>query len=93
MTSNTLRVLRECIDLIVEVKVREADVSDGTKVPHGSRKHVKDLESRIESLSAWRDKEKRGSERRANYTRIIQRLKGELASAKRAADKRKAKKE
>ena len=44
MTSNTLRVLRECIDLIVEVKVREADVSDGTKVPHGSRKHVKDLE-------------------------------------------------
>ena len=84
--------LRALVELIVEKKVREADVSDGSKVPHGSSKHIKDLESRIESLSTWRDREKKGSDRRANYARIIQRLKGELASAKRSAAKRKEKK-
>jgi hypothetical protein len=71
--------------------MREADVSDGSRVPHGSKKHVKDLEARIASLTTWRDKQKRGSESRANYSRLISRLKGELASAKRAAAKKKIK--
>lgn len=71
--------------------MREADVSDGSRVPHGSKKHVKDLEARIASLTTWRDKQKRGSESRANYSRLISRLKSELASAKRAADKKKIK--
>jgi len=88
--SDPLKVLKEFVDLAIEGKIREVDVSDGTKTKHGSRRHIKDLESRIESLSKWRDKEKRGSERRANYTRLIQRLKSELASAKRAMDKKKA---
>ena len=82
-------LLREFIELIVERKIREADVSDGSRVPHGSSKHVKDLEARIKSLVQWRDKQRRGSEQRANYSRLIQRLKSELNSALRAAAKKK----
>lgn len=82
-----MQTLREFVELVVEKRMREVDVSDGSRVPQGSKKHIKDLESRIASLSTWRDKQKRGSESRANYSRLISRLKGELASAKRAAAK------
>ena len=70
-----------------EGRMREADVSDGSKVPHGSEKHVKDLEVRISDLTRWRDKQRKGSESRANYARLISRLKAELRSAQRAAAK------
>jgi hypothetical protein len=83
------QALSEFIGLVVERKMREADVSDGSRVPHGSSKHVKDLEARIAELSRWRDKQRRGSEARANYSRLISRLKSELGSARRAAAKRK----
>lgn len=79
------KLLKEYVDLVVEKRMREADVSDGSRVPHGSLKHIKDLEHRIASLSMWRDKQKRGSEARANYSRLISRLKAELASARKAA--------
>lgn len=82
-------MLREYVELVVERRMREADISDGSRVAHGSSKHVKDLESRIASLTTWRDKQRRGSEARANYSRLISRLKSELASARRAASKRK----
>lgn len=85
------QTLNEFIGLVIEHKMREADVSDGSRVPHGSSKHVKDLEARIAELSRWREKQKRGSEARANYSRLISRLKSELASARRAAAKRKPK--
>lgn len=75
--------IREFIlEVLTEKKIREVDHSDGTKVPHGSSKHVKDLETRIKGLVIWRDKAKRGSEQRANYSRLISRLKGELASTR-----------
>lgn len=80
-------------EVILEKKIREVDVSDGSKVPHGSDKHVKDLEVRIADLSRWRDKQRRGSEARANYSRLISRLKGELSSARRQAAKAKKKAE
>lgn len=81
-------ILVEYISLLIaEKKIREADVSDGSKVPHGSEKHIKDLESRISSLVMWRGKQKKGSESRANYSRLISRLKGELKSAQRIAQK------
>lgn len=81
------KLLKEYVDLVVEKKMREADVSDGTRVKLGSRKHIKDLEGRIASLEMWRAKQKRGSEARANYSRLISRLKAELASARRQAAK------
>lgn len=80
--------LEDYIRLVIEAKVREADVSDGSRVPHGSSKHVKDLEGRIASLITWRDKQKRGSEARANYSRLISRLRNELSSARRASVKK-----
>lgn len=79
-------------EVILEKRIREVDVSDGSKVPHGSEKHIKDLEARISDLSRWRDKQRRGSEARANYSRLISRLKGELSSARRQAAKAKQKK-
>lgn len=74
--------LAECIRLIVEAKMREADTSDGTKVPWGSETHISELENRISDLTRWRDRQRKGSEARANYARLIARLKSELRSAK-----------
>lgn len=79
--------LRTYVKLIAETltesrTMREADVSDGNKVPYGSERHVQDLESRIADLTKWRDRQRRGSEARANYSRLITRLKSELRSAK-----------
>jgi hypothetical protein len=87
MPNNPLKSLEEYVGLVVERRMREADISDGSKVPHGSKKHIKDLEARIAGLSSFRAKQKKGSEARANYSRLISRLKGELASARRAAEK------
>jgi hypothetical protein len=84
-------LLNSLVSLIIERKMREADVSDGSRVPHGSSKHIKDLEKRIKELSAWRSKKKKGSEERANYSRLVNRLKSELSSAKRQGAKKKAK--
>ncbi len=84
--------LRELVNLIVERKMREADHSSGKKVPYGSSKHIRDLEKRIKELRTWQAKQKKGSEKRAHYTRLIQQLRAELASAHRTAEKKKAKK-
>lgn len=87
MIKQSIQLLVEYVNLTIERRIREVDISDGSRVPHGSRKHIKDLESRIASLEMWRAKQKRGSEARANYTRLIARLKSELSSAHRAATK------
>jgi len=78
--------LKEFINLTIESRVREADVTDG-KVEWGSAEHISDLEMRINDLVRWRDKQRRGSEARANYSRLVSRLKAELASAKRRASR------
>ncbi len=93
MARDLKSTLDEFIELVVERKMREADVSDGSRVPHGSSKHIKDLEIRIADLGRWRDKQCRCSEARANYARVISRLKGELASARRINAKNKPVKE
>ncbi len=77
-------LLEAYVKLVVEKRVREADISDGSRVKHGSHKHIKDLEARIKSLMHFRDQHKRGSEKRSEYSRLIGRLKSELASAKRS---------
>jgi hypothetical protein len=71
-------------EVLAQKRVREADVTDG-KALFGSSSHVKDLEKRIAELTPWRDRLRRGSEQRANYSRIIARLKSELSAAKKHA--------
>jgi hypothetical protein len=82
--------LFECVDdVISERKIREADVSDGSKVKWGHNRHISDLKRRIGELTTWRDKHPRGSETRAMYSRLVQKLKQELGSAQRAAENKK----
>ncbi len=84
------KILREAVSEFLaemnESKIKEVDISDGSRVLQGSARHIKDLETRISDLSRWRDKQRRGSEVRANYSRLISRLKSELSAARRRAE-------
>lgn len=75
--------LKQFISLVLERRLREADVTDG-KAGWGSDEHVADLKNRIEDLTKWRDRQRKGTEARANYARLITRLRSELKSAERA---------
>lgn len=79
--------LKQFISLVVERKIRETDITGGKRVPHGSTEHIADLEHRIADMTSWRDRSKKGTEDRANYARIVRKLKAQLASARRAAEK------
>jgi hypothetical protein len=83
------KVLLEYIRLIVEKKIREADISEGEKAKWGSRKHVEDLEKRLKDAEYWRDKQKKGSEKRAHYRGVVNDIKRQLASARNALEKKK----
>jgi hypothetical protein len=74
-------LLKEYVQLTLERKIREVDITSG-KTQFGSKEHIEDLESRIMSLVPWRDKSPRGTANRENYSRLISRLKAELKSAK-----------
>lgn len=80
--------LKKYIKLVVESRLREADVTDG-KAEWGSEEHVRDLQNRIDDLVKWRDRQRKGTEARANYARLITRLRAELKSAMRQASKNK----
>lgn len=80
--------LKQYIQLVLESRLREVDVTDG-KAEWGSDKHVVDLQNRIEDLIKWRDRQRRGTEARANYSRLVTRLRAELKSAMRQASKNK----
>jgi len=77
------------LTILNEGRLREAEISGDRKVPWGSDEHISDLENRISELSRWRDKQKRGSESRANYSRLISKLKSELSSARKQNTKMK----
>lgn len=79
-------LIRGIIKEIAEARIRETDITDGSRVPFGSHEHVTDLEMRIADLERWRDRQRRGSEARANYARLISRLRSELRSAVRVAN-------
>jgi hypothetical protein len=76
-------LIEQYVSTLIEAKVREADTSDGNRVSWGSEEHINDLKARIASMEFWRNKYKKGSESRANYSRIIGRLKNELRAAER----------
>ena len=74
-------VIRDFIrSVLSEAKIKEAEITCGEKVKHGGRKHKQDLKRRIKEIEWARDKYKRGTEKRANYTRILSQLKRELRS-------------
>lgn len=75
--------LRSLVRTLIEARIRETDITDGTRVPFGSPEHITDVEMRISDLERWRDRQRRGSEARANYARLIGALKRELRSATR----------
>ena len=84
----TKSLLHDYVHLLIEqMKMKEADVTDGSTVPWGSPEHIIDLEGRIESLNLWRNKQTRGSAARANYARLIDQLRSELRSAIRFSQK------
>jgi hypothetical protein len=80
--------LRGIVRALIEARIRETDITDGRRVQFGSTDHVSDLENRISDLERWRDRQRRGSEARANYARLISQLKRELRSALRVNDPR-----
>lgn len=59
----------------------------GADVVWGTDEHINDLRTTINSLSVWRDAQRRGSSKRADYQRMINRLKGELRSVERFVSK------
>jgi hypothetical protein len=84
-------ILKEYVELMIEAfKLKEADVTGGTKVPWGSQEHISDLESRISNLIPWRNGSPKGSAARANYSRVIEQLRAELRSALKIFNKQQA---
>ena len=74
----TEELLLEFVELVLEAKMREADVSDGKKVKWGSRKHISDLKRRLRDAQYWRDKQKKGSEKRSYYRGVANDIKKQL---------------
>ncbi len=83
---NIKELIHGVIEEIVEGRIRETDITDGSRVAVGSAEHVTDLEMRIADLERWRDRQRRGSAARDNYSRLISRLRGELRTANRIAN-------
>lgn len=80
--------LLEYVKLIVEKKIREADISDGQKAKWGSRKHISDLRRRLKEAEYWRDKQKKGSEKRAYYKGVVNDIKRQLKNALKKSDEK-----
>jgi hypothetical protein len=85
-------LIKEFVQLIVERRnrLRESEVmlSTGEYVAWGSQEHVADLQQRIDSLVMFRDSAPRGTDRRANYARLIGQLRAELRSIDRNSNPR-----
>jgi len=77
----SISTIVEYIQLLVEKKIREADISDGQKAKWGSRKHISDLKRRLKEAEYWRDKQKKGSEKRAHYRNVVNDIKRQLKAA------------
>jgi hypothetical protein len=91
--SDSEATLLEYVKLLLEKKIREADISDGKKAKWGSKKHITDLQRRLKDAEYWRDKQKKGSEKRAYYKGIVNDIKRQLKNALRDVEKSKAEEE
>jgi len=81
------KALSEYIKLILEKKIREVDLSDDRTSFWGSEEHITDLERRLKDATYWRDKQRKGSEKRAYYRGVVNDIKSQLASAKKTKEK------
>jgi hypothetical protein len=82
-------LLTEFIETLFERRVREAQLSGGRSAEWGSDEHLTDLESRWYDMCSWRDRQPKGSEARANYARLAHKLKSEMKSARKHAERKK----
>lgn len=82
MPMDSKNTLSEYIKLILEKKIREVDLSDDRRSFWGSDEHITDLETRLKSAIYWRDKQRKGSEKRSYYRGVVNDIKSQLASAK-----------
>lgn len=89
MEKDTKEKLRKYVRLVLEGRTRsDVQISTGATVPWGSREHIMDLDRRIGELTMWRDSSQRGSDKRANYSRLITQIRSEKRAAIRHAEKR-----
>jgi len=70
-----------------ESKVREITLINDTKVRCGSDEHIKYLEDLLSRLYRERDRYKRGSSTRADYSKACWRTKGRLKRAERIRER------
>lgn len=81
--------LKEYVRLVLEGRPPTYRLRSG-EVDWGSQEHIMDLETRIKDLAMWRDASPKGSDKRANYQRLIVQLRNELRAARRSAEKNSA---
>jgi hypothetical protein len=81
-------VLLEYVKLIIEKKTRQVKLIDGSITEWGSGDHISELERQVQDIQHRKLHSPRGSSTRADYTRAEARIKSELASAKRTADRK-----
>ena len=82
-------MLEEYIKLIVESKIKETSLSDGRNVAWGAPEHLMELEKHIAEIQHRKSRHPRGSAVRADYAKVEARLRAELKSARKHADRKK----
>jgi isocitrate dehydrogenase kinase/phosphatase len=87
--TESISIIAEYVQLLVEKKIREADISDGQKAKWGSRKHISDLKRRLKEAEYWRDKQKKGSEKIAHYRNVVNDIRQQLKKAIKSAESKK----
>lgn len=81
-------VLVEYVRLLVEKKIKEVQLTDGTVLEWGSDEHISVLEKQLAEIQHKKNQHPRGSASRADYRRVEARLRAELKSAKNASEKK-----
>lgn len=82
-------LLKELVSRIVEGKLREMEdieISDGRYVKYGSNEHLEDIDKCIADMTRIRNRHKKGSAARENYSRALSRLKVEREKALKRAE-------
>jgi hypothetical protein len=79
--------LKKLVRLVVESRLREVDLLDGSVSPFGSDEHIEELNAMITKFENKKKNYNRGSVSRSDYSKLIARLRTELKSAIRFAER------